>query len=89
MLALSESTKYGLLTVCLAIAAAATGPLPHQVVGGVLLVVSGCIALWICSPGGLSDAYRHMSLTLRGQGRLLRHLRWVQAHHESCCWLLN
>ena len=75
MLALGETTKYGLLTACMALAAAATGPLPHEIVAGLLLLVSGACALWMLTPGALSDAYKHMTLNMRGQWRFLLHLR--------------
>lgn len=74
-MALSETVKYGLLAICLALSATATGPLPHQVLGGLLLLVSGAIALWMFGPGALTDAYRHLSLSMRGQKRFLRHIR--------------
>ena len=75
MLALSETTKYGLLAACMTLAAAATGPLPHQVVAGLLLLASGACALWMLTPSALSDSYKHMGLNMRGQWRLLLHLR--------------
>ena len=56
MLACSEAIKYGLLAVCMILAATASGPLPHLIVSGLLFLVSGAIALWMLSPGALSDA---------------------------------
>lgn len=86
MLALSEFTRYALLAACLGLAAAALGPLPHLVLGGLLLLGSGGIALWLWSPGALTDAYQHLSLSLKGQSRFLLHLRCVRLWEYGFGW---
>jgi len=75
MLVLIETARYGLLAACMAMSAAATGSLPHQVAGGLLLLVSGAAVLWLLRPDALSAAYQHMSLNMTGQWRFLLHTR--------------
>jgi hypothetical protein len=77
MLTLSESVKFGLMAAAMAAAAAARSALPHQILAGCALLAAVAIATWLWSPGALTQAYQHMSLSYNRQWTLLTHLRWV------------
>ncbi|KAF8067137.1 mok12 [Scenedesmus sp. PABB004] len=79
MLALSEVTKYSLLALGMLFASVATNADLHQAAVGVGMCWSGAVAAWFWYPASLSEAYRHLALTYKGQKRLLKHL--------ACFWL--
>lgn len=74
-LALSEGVRYSLLCACMAMAAAAAGTMPHQVLAGLCMLVSAVMMVWFCMPNSLPRAYEHMCCSFKGQWKMLIHIR--------------
>jgi hypothetical protein len=83
MLTLSETVKFGLLSVGMLLAATAQGPLPHQVVCGLCMLLSAAIMTWFWHPMALSKSYKHLALCFKGQWQLLKHLRYPDCDRSA------
>jgi hypothetical protein len=79
MLAVSEVTKYGVMSIGMLLAAVSPGPLALFCVTGLGMLLSAAALVWFWHPMSLSKAYKHLALTYTGQFGLLKHLRHAAA----------
>lgn len=79
--------RYSLLCACMAMAAAAAGSVPHQVLAGMCMLASAVMMVWFCLPESLPKWYEHMCFSFKGQWNMLTHfeIQWRTRYMHAGC----